>query len=148
MAAPADGDDAEIVALSAEVLRRCEIAAEFMATRIEPFEETYHALIHADPRNENECMARASAYSHETGREDAVKEHWDYGEETDRVFDRMMAIQAKTQAGRAAKLRALLVNIMGEEWRGPAEPLDYEKDMARALLGEFAGLSADELAAI
>jgi hypothetical protein len=67
---------------------------------------------------------------------------------TDRLFARMMAIPATTQAGRAAKVRALLVHVMGKDWRGPGEPLDWPCEQARALLGEFAGMNAEELAAI
>jgi hypothetical protein len=56
-----------------------------------------------------------------------------------------MSIPATTQAGRAAKVRALIVYVMRSEWRGPASELDWDKEMARALLGEFAGMSAAEL---
>ena len=52
------------------------------------------------------------------------------------------------QIGRAAKVRALLVHIMRDEWRGPEDRMDWEKANARALLGEFAGMSEDELAAV
>ena len=44
--------------------------------------------------------------------------------------------------------RALLVYVLGDRWRGPGGPLDWDKEMARAVLGEFAGMSAEELAAI
>ena len=60
----------------------------------------------------------------------------------------MMAIPAMTQPGRAAKVRALLVHVLRDKWHGPFGPLDWEKAQARALLGEFAGLSAADLEAI
>ena len=60
----------------------------------------------------------------------------------------MTTIRATTQAGRAAKVRALLVHVMGDDWRGPGGPLDWDKEQARALLAEFAGLSVEELEAI
>jgi hypothetical protein len=50
------------------------------------------------------------------------------------------------QAGRAAKVRALLVHVMRSEWLGADGDLDWDKRQARALLGEFAGMSAEELA--
>jgi hypothetical protein len=53
-----------------------------------------------------------------------------------------------TQAGRAAKVRSLLAHVGGADWRGPAAELDWVEQKARALLGEFAGMSEDELAAI
>jgi hypothetical protein len=37
---------------------------------------------------------------------------------------------------------------MCDGWRGPGKELDWDKDMARALLGEFAGMCAEELEAI
>jgi hypothetical protein len=58
----------------------------------------------------------------------------------------MMAIPATTQTGRAAKVRALLLHVMGNEWRGKACDLDWEKEQSRALLAEFAGMSAEEVA--
>jgi hypothetical protein len=36
---------------------------------------------------------------------------------------------------------------MPYRWRGRANDLDWHRDMARALLGEFAGMSEEELAA-
>lgn len=67
---------------------------------------------------------------------------------TERLFDRLLAIQATGRAGRAAKVRALIVHVMLDGWRGAADELDWEKEQARRLLGEFAGLNADELEAI
>jgi hypothetical protein len=60
----------------------------------------------------------------------------------------MRAIPAFTKAGRAAKVRALVIHVMGAQWRASGEDLDWEKEQARALLGEFAGMSEDELSAI
>ena len=60
----------------------------------------------------------------------------------------MQALPALTLAGKAAKVRALLVHVMGVDWRGPVDEMDWGRDQARTLLGEFAGLSTDELAAI
>ncbi len=60
----------------------------------------------------------------------------------------MMAIPAATQAGRAAKVRALLMHVC-PEWRGPTRDLDdWQVEQTRALLGQFAGTTEDELAAI
>ena len=59
-----------------------------------------------------------------------------------------MASSAKTQAGRAAQVRALLTFVHTEEWRGPSRDMDWEKERTRALLGNLAGMSEEELAAI
>jgi hypothetical protein len=139
-------DDSAIIALSAEILRRVEIASELRASRIEPFEDEFLDLMHADPFNGKECVARAFAYSRECGREAATEELIAAEDVTDRLFRRLVAIPAKTQAGRAAKVRALLLHVMREDWRGPAKELDWDKETARALLGEFAGMSAEEIA--
>jgi hypothetical protein len=53
-----------------------------------------------------------------------------------------------TQAGRAAKVRTLIVHAMGKNWRGPGDDLNWDNAMARGLLREFAGMSEEELAAV
>jgi len=60
----------------------------------------------------------------------------------------MKAIRATTRAGKIAKMQTLLRFVHDDEWRGPADDLDWEKGETRALLGEFAGMTEDELAAI
>jgi hypothetical protein len=57
----------------------------------------------------------------------------------------MTTIAAATPAGRAAKVRALLAHVCPDTWRGPSSDLDWEIQQARALLGEFAGMSEEEL---
>jgi hypothetical protein len=138
-AQPIDAE-AEILALSALVLRRCATAERLNAAHIAPFNEQFYRL--GCSGNE----AAAWAYSKETGREDAIRKLSEIDEATDQVFYRMMAIPATTQPGRAAKVRALLVHVMREAWRGEAKELDWDIDQARALLGEFAGMTAEELA--
>jgi len=66
----------------------------------------------------------AFGFSRECGREAAIEEQAEVDARADRLFARMMANPATTQAGRAAKVRALLVHVMGEDWRGPGDPLD------------------------
>ena len=91
----------------------------------------------------------ACAYGVQSGREAGVHEMNVQMEQADRLFERMMAIPAATQPGRAAKVHALLVHVMRDGWRGGKEAdLDWNKEQASAMLGEFAGLSAEELAAI
>jgi len=116
------------------------------------FQETFDSLIGemiAAPRGDQpEHMDKAFAYSREVGRDAAIKERNDLDDEADRLWARMMAIPAATQAGRAAKVRALLMHVCADEWRGPCDDLDWAIQEARALLGQFAGMTEEELAAI
>jgi hypothetical protein len=124
--ASADGS-AEIIALSAEILHREAIAAPGLAR--------YKLLV--------EQFDGSGESPH---RSDATREAGDYCQETGLIFDRMMAIPAATPAARVAKVKAFLVRCGGDDWRGPDEPLDWIPATARALLAEFAGMSAEEVA--
>jgi hypothetical protein len=148
--APPDAD-AELIALAAEIERLVAQGDEIRANRFDPFEETFQKLLEeslsvADPGELREWPA--FVYSREVGRDAAIKERDELDEQADRLWRQMMTIPAATPAGRAAKVRALLVHVC-PEWRGPADDLDdWEKEQTRALLGEFAGMSEAELAAI
>ena len=65
-----------------------------------------------------------------------------------RLLERIVALPAQTQTGRAAKVRTLLSFALGPDWRGAEQDLDYDIALARAVLGEFAGMSPQELAAV
>jgi hypothetical protein len=141
--------DAEIIALSEEVLRLNAIADEITETRIEPFTEQFMDIL--DPHKEGaldwDTRAKAAwGYSREVGRCAAIEEVESVDEQADAVFKRMLAIPCTTQAGRAAKVRAFLIHVGRSDWRGPDGPLEWPESQARALLGEFAGMSAEELA--
>ncbi|MFZ2104819.1 MAG: hypothetical protein WAV18_05425 [Roseiarcus sp.] len=130
LAAP-HGDDAEILALSAEVIRRSGVADD-LNERIEPIES--QRWIQEGLREDltvEELWARTTAWSYATGREDAIKTLQNFDEETDRIYYRMMAIPATTQPARAAKVRALLIHVMGNEWRSPDSELDWNIAQAR-----------------
>jgi hypothetical protein len=67
------------------------------------------------------------------------------------LFDRMMSIPTATKAGRAAKVRALLLHVMPNNsdhgiWRGPSDELEYDNRACRQLLAEFAGITEEDLA--
>jgi hypothetical protein len=140
--------DAEIVALSAEIQRIRASGKELDANRIEPFQDTFETLIHDVRVPWEERSAAAFGYRHETGSDVAIEELEKLETHNDRLFNHMMAIPATTPAGRAAKVRALLVHVMRDDWLGPARDLDWPAQQARALLGEFAGMNEEELAAI
>ena len=152
--APPDAD-AELVALAAEVDRLCALNDDIRAERIEPFEGIFQGLMDealasqwSDPTNFLERWDKAWEYSRESGREAGVDKVVEVEGQADRVWKRMTAIPAATQSGRAAKVRALLTHVCPSEWRGPKSDLDWDLEQARALLGEFAGMTEEELAAI
>jgi len=150
-AVPSDAD-AELIALAAQIERLVALGEEIYEERVDPFQETFDNLIGemiAAPRGDQaEHLDKAFAYSREVGRDAAIKERNDLDDEADRLWARMMAIPAATQAGRAAKVRALLVHVMCDGWLGPGRDLDWDKEQMRALLGNLAGMTEEELAAI
>jgi hypothetical protein len=146
--------DAELIALADEIPRIYALREEIHATRISPYDEKFAELMqdaaqaaHSEPGRWKELSAPAWDYSRETGRTAAGEESADLDEQADRVWRRMMAIPAATQVGRAAKVRVLLTHVC-DNCRGDASDLDWDIEQTRALLGEFAGLGEDELAAI
>jgi hypothetical protein len=151
-----ENTDAELIALADEIRRIGALRDEIQATRIDPYEEKFSELIQdaaraarSDPGRWEELSAPAWDYSRETGRTAAGEELEAVDDEGDRVWRRMVAIPAATQVGRAAKVRALLTNVCSaSNWHGDAKDLDWDIEQTRALLGEFAGLGEDELAAI
>jgi hypothetical protein len=140
MAASPTGDDAELLAMEAEIMRLRGLAKAICDEKVEPFEDEFIALMLGDGSE------AAWAFARSYGRDDAINEAEKFSVPADRLCERLMATPARTQAGRAAKVRVLLADILGNGWRGPASELDWEKDQARVLLGEFAGMSAEELA--
>jgi hypothetical protein len=155
VAAMASDADAELIALAAEIERLRAVGEEIYAERVDPFDETFNSLMDealaargCDPAHFEEHWAKAWAYSRESGRDAAVKERNEIDSQADRLWARMMAVPAASQAGRSAKVRALLMHVCANEWRGPACDLDWDKEQARALLAEFAGMTEEELAAI
>jgi hypothetical protein len=149
VAASVIGDDAEIIALSAEIHRLREIADKIAEERVDPFQDEFEALLKLD-RGILDFDARAErdwAFSRQCGREGAIGGQQKVDDEADSHFRRMMAIPALTQPGKAAKVSALLVHVQ-TGWRGDAEQLDWPEQPTRALLAELAGMGAEEIAAI
>jgi hypothetical protein len=122
---------------------------------VDPFQETFQSLlddavpaIRRDPAAWEEHFSKAWAYSRDVGREAAIKEREELDEQAGLLWKQMMAIASATNAGKIAKVRALLTFVHTDEWRGPAVDLDWEKEQTRALLGQFAGMTEEELAAV
>ena len=140
--------DAKIIALSVEILRLCAVFARVRKERLEPLEHTFMAIIHDGEGTAKERYDAAWVFSRESGRDEVVSEMESLDKQATLLFDRMKAIPTLTQVGRAAKVRCLVVFVLGDGWRGPSSELDWDKDETRALLGEFAGMNSGELAAI
>lgn len=148
-AAASPNADAKIIALAAEIERLSALAKAIQAERVDPFSETFHEIMDRwNPGGMKVSYDQAFAYSREVGREAAIKEQTEVDQQAIRLWEQMMAIPAATQAGKIAKVRTLLTFVHTEEWRGAAVDLDWEIEHTRALLGEFAGMTEDELAAI
>jgi len=138
LAAP-HGEDAELLAMEAEIMRLRGLAKAIDDEKVQPFEAEFIALLKVN-------VEAGWAFARSYGRDDAIDEAEEqFAVPADRLCERLMATPARTQAGRAAKVRVLLADILGDEWRGPASELDWHRAQTRTLLGEFAGMSAEDL---
>jgi hypothetical protein len=97
----AEGADSEILALEAEIRRLGDAAEEIYATRVWPFDDVFFDLAGVD-------LEAAFAFSRDSEREGAIKEGAAIHDRAGKLFDRMLALPAHTQAGRAAKVRTFL----------------------------------------
>jgi hypothetical protein len=146
IASAAQDDDAELLELEAEINRLRGVVHGIEATRIEPFDEEYERILRQDVTDET--MKAAWAYSDGVGRSAAIGETYElFQRQIEPLLGRLFDTPARTDAGRAAKVRVLLA-YMGDEWRGPHQDLDWHIQHARRLFGQFAGLTEADLAAI
>ena len=111
MAASPTGDDAELLAMEAEIMRLRGLAKAIYDEKVEPFEDAFHALMRAADSE------AAWAFAHTYGRDDAIDEAETFNLPAHRLCERLMAAPARAQAGRAAKVRLLLADILGDQWR-------------------------------
>ena len=149
---PSDAE-AEILALAAEIERLNALGEAIYAERVDPFEEKFNALLDdalLTVKQDRTKWNEAFAYSHGVGREAAVQGRQEVDDRAGSLWARMLAIPAATQAGKIAKVRRPSSTFVhtADEWRGPAADLDWEKEQTRALLGQSAGMTEEELAAI
>ena len=133
MAAPPTGDDAELLAMEAEIMRLRGLAKAICAEKVEPFEDEFHTRMRVSGYDASWAFARSY------GRDDAIDEAETFHLPVDGLCERLMATPALTQAGRAAKVRVLLADILGDKWRGPDSELDWDIAQARTVM------SAEEL---
>ena len=140
-------------------MRLTEQRESIAEARIKPYEEEFYRLLKT-PYTENdrwiervlgpsatkEGYKAAQAFSEAVGRDAAMEEAEALFLKADPLIAALIGTPAKTTAGRAAKVRVLLTCVYAkEEWRGPASELNWEIELTRQVLGEFAGLSEPEL---
>jgi hypothetical protein len=128
----AGGDDAELLALEAEINRLVSIGDEILESRVYPHDEAYEialggGALYPEGRVTSESWREAWRISDETGRSAALDGHEVLAEQWGQLFTRMRKMAALTDAGRKAKVRAALLCVMGDKWRGPATGLDYHQ---------------------
>jgi hypothetical protein len=132
--------DAHLLAMEAEIMRLRGLARAIYVEKVDPFEDEFHALMRVGDE------AAAWAFARTYGRDAAITEAEPCHLSADRLCETLMATPALTQVGRAAKVRVLLFDILGDDWRGPDSELDWDIAQARTVFGEFAGMTAEDLA--
>jgi hypothetical protein len=140
----ASSDDAAVLTLRNEIIRLRDRADEIIETQARPYDDEWHNLL------DEKGWDAACEFGSRCGRENAIEESNNLLERADELFKQMLLIPAQTQAGRAAKVTALLYHVMPNMegspfWRGPSKDLDWDVEMCRSLLAQFAGMSEEEL---
>lgn len=138
-AAQALTDDAELLALESEIVSLCSQADRITAERVTPHDDVFLDLI------VSELSKAAREFAALTGRNEAIAETAALHQRADVAMRRMWSIPARTDAGRQAKIHVLFLNCLGDDWLAPDREADWDVEMTRALLCEFAGTTSSEL---
>lgn len=138
-AAQALTDDAELLALEAEIVDLRSRADRITVDRVRPHEQNFLDLVEADQ------LKNALKYSSASGRDAAIRETEALYRKADKAMRRMWSIPARTDAGRQAKVHILFLHCLGDDWREPDREADWDVEMTRALLCELAGTTAAAL---
>ena len=158
-AAPALADrpdaDREIVAINAKIAALDEkYEAVMAATR--PFENAREELrckldgIPWPSSGYRRARGAVDAFDRRHGLDVLYKQSERLTSEICDLRDEMFALVATSPETRRAKVRMALrmAHCRLDRWRGPAEEIDHSHAMIRRLLGEYAGFTEAELAAI
>ena len=158
-AAPALADrpdaDREIVAINAKIAALDEkYEAVMAATR--PFENAREELrckldgIPWPSSGYRRARGAVDAFDRRHGLDVLYKQSERLTSEICDLRDEMFALVATSPETRRAKVRMALrmAHCRLDRWRGPAEEIDHSHEMIRRLLGEYAGFTEAELAAI
>ena len=158
-AAPALADlpdaDRQILAINAKIAALDEkYEAVMAATR--PFEDAREELrckLDGFPwpsSGYRRARARLDAFDRQHGLDVLHLQSEELTSEICDLRDEMFALVATSPEARRAKVRMALrmAHCRLDRWRGPAEEIDPSHGIMRRLLGEYAGLTEAELAAI
>jgi len=158
-AAPALADlpdaDRQILAINAKIAALDEkYEAVMAATR--PFEDAREELrckldgIPWPSSGYRRARAAVDAFDRRHGLDVLYKQSERLTSEICDLRDEMFALVATSPEARRAKVRMALrmAHCRLDRWRGPAEEIDHSHEMIRRLLGEYAGFTEAELAAI
>ena len=157
----AQGDDAELYALEAEIRRLHQAIDEITSSRITPFDEEWVSLLRPaepvwermglEPRVAVESLEAANAFIESSRRRAAIEQVEELYKPLHRMLEKLIDTPARTQEGRVLKVSSLIQFVLhspAQDWRGPDSELDWDCSLTRRLLGEYAGLTEAELAAI
>jgi hypothetical protein len=147
--------DREILAIDAKIAALDEkYEAVMAATR--PFEDAREELrckLDGVPRTSSvyrRARAAVDAFDRQHGLDVLYKQSEGLTSEICDLRDEMFALVATSPEARRAKVRMALrmAHCRLDRWRGPAEEIDHSHEIMRHLLGEYAGFTEAELAAI
>ena len=158
-AAPALADlpdaDRQLLAINAKIAALDEkYEAVMAATR--PFEDAREELrckLDGFPwpsSGYRRARAAVDAFDRQHGLDVLYKQSEELTSKICDLRDEMFALVATSPEARRAKVRMALrmAHCRLDRWRGPAEEIDHSHEMIRRLLGEYAGFTEAELAAI
>lgn len=141
----ASGPDTPLFALETRIDQLHDEANRIYVERVDPIEEKFENLMSIWQQSRSKAAQAAMLrFGKESGRDAAIDEADQYEEKALRVINAMWAIPAQTNAGRAAKLRVFFKHVAGDRFSGPVLDLDWDNDLARKLLLEYAGMSEAE----
>lgn len=146
MALPATSEaspknEAELLKLEEEAKRLRAAAYAVRADRVDPYETEF------DLRIRHNGLSDAFAFGRTYGRNEAVSEMDEHFDGMDRAIEAAFDMPASSATGRAAKVR-MLVRHYFEPLREPFRDLNYDQQLLRLVLAEYAGMTPDDFAAI
>lgn len=147
-----ENPDAEIIRLSDRILELRDQADVIDEESIWPFEprcvEIAEAGRYTTGRAEHQAIwDEICKHRRDTGMEAAAEEQGVLFDEADVLIKKLWSIPAKTEEGRQAKVWALFRHVMPADWFESDRDAEWEIQMARKLLLEFAGMDVSDLIA-
>lgn len=133
--------DAQLLALEHEAKQSDDTAKAIQAARIDPHEAEFERLMRQG------SLSAALAFGQTYDRDGIIAEMDEHFSRMDHAINTAFATPAGSAIGRAAKTR-MLVRHYFTPLREPFSDLDYDDRLLRLVLAEYAGMTADDFAAI